>query len=292
MTFTARLKVVVVSGVAVSDRIPSTGLRLPSSGGSGTGSGGTSITGSTCLSKHGLTQQWGLQRAHRWGSRTLREIKKIPGGRPVSWVLESLSTLGNPVMDPDTAPDSWELEEDTEAPSAAAELPTAFAALNVNAKPFVPNPNAPVFVPTFLQASPAEMPASGGRWSGWNLAQVVSMLANAAKLACAQPRQGFCSQQVDSFVFQRYNDAFIMQTGSKVTSETCRCWSHKSSWKFDDVSCLSKGPQDPVTYMEVTETVGMYTSCMFSFWLLSWLSDSLLPHHRCCLRLRCNMLLL
>ncbi|TWW81542.1 Eukaryotic peptide chain release factor GTP-binding subunit ERF3A [Takifugu flavidus] len=65
-------------------------------------------------------------------------------------------------MDPDTAPDSWELEEDTEAPSAAAELPTAFAALNVNAKPFVPNPNAPVFVPTFLQASSAEMPASGG----------------------------------------------------------------------------------------------------------------------------------
>lgn len=78
-------------------------------------------------------------------------------------VLESLSTLGKPVMDPDTAPDSWELEEDTEAPSAAAELPTAFAALNVNAKPFVPNPNAPVFVPTFLQASSAEMPASGGR---------------------------------------------------------------------------------------------------------------------------------
>lgn len=67
-------------------------------------------------------------------------------------------------MDPDTAPDSWELEEDAEAPSAAAELQTAFAALNVNAKPFVPNPNAPVFVPTLLQASAVEMPASDGKW--------------------------------------------------------------------------------------------------------------------------------
>lgn len=43
MTFTARLQVLVVSGVAVSDRIPSKGLRLPSSGGSGTGSGGTPL---------------------------------------------------------------------------------------------------------------------------------------------------------------------------------------------------------------------------------------------------------
>lgn len=64
----------------------------------------------------------------------------------------------------DTAPDSWELEEDAEAPAAAAGLPTAFAALNVNAKPFVPNVNAPVFVPSFLQADTVEMPASDGRW--------------------------------------------------------------------------------------------------------------------------------
>lgn len=62
----------------------------------------------------------------------------------------------------DTAPDSWELEEDGEAPAPAAELPTAFAGLNVNAKPFVPNVNAPEFVPSFLQASAAEMPASDG----------------------------------------------------------------------------------------------------------------------------------
>ncbi|KAK5880901.1 hypothetical protein CesoFtcFv8_021762 [Champsocephalus esox] len=64
-------------------------------------------------------------------------------------------------MDPrDTAPDSWELEEeDAEALAVAADLQASFAALNVNAKPFVPNVNAAVFVPSFFQASPAETPA-------------------------------------------------------------------------------------------------------------------------------------
>uniref|UniRef100_A0A1A8PPZ0 Tr-type G domain-containing protein n=1 Tax=Nothobranchius rachovii TaxID=451742 RepID=A0A1A8PPZ0_9TELE len=66
-------------------------------------------------------------------------------------------------MDPrDTAPDSWEQEEDAEAPAPAADLPAAFASLNVNAKPFVPNVNAPVFVPSFLQASPGETPSPDG----------------------------------------------------------------------------------------------------------------------------------
>lgn len=66
-------------------------------------------------------------------------------------------------MDPrDSAPDSWELEEDAEAPAAAAGLPTAFEALNVNAKPFVPNVNAPVFVPGFFQYSAAQAPAAHG----------------------------------------------------------------------------------------------------------------------------------
>lgn len=77
-------------------------------------------------------------------------------------------------MEPrDTAPDSWELEEeeDAEAPAvAAAGLPGAFAALNVNAKPFVPNVNAPVFVPSFLQAGGAEADAPGGKcWPGQEL---------------------------------------------------------------------------------------------------------------------------
>ncbi|XP_062269922.1 eukaryotic peptide chain release factor GTP-binding subunit ERF3A isoform X1 [Platichthys flesus] len=68
-------------------------------------------------------------------------------------------------MDPrDTAPDSWELEEDAEAPAAAAaaELPGALAALNVNARPFVPNVNAAVFVPTFLHSGGAELPLADG----------------------------------------------------------------------------------------------------------------------------------
>lgn len=82
--------------------------------------------------------------------------------------MRSSSTLEIGAMDPtDTAPDSWELEEDAEAPAAAAAaaegLPAAFAALNVNAKPFVPNVNAPVFVPSFLQSSTVEMSTPDGR---------------------------------------------------------------------------------------------------------------------------------
>ncbi|KAM6951332.1 eukaryotic peptide chain release factor GTP-binding subunit ERF3A isoform 2-T2 [Aplochiton taeniatus] len=61
----------------------------------------------------------------------------------------------------DTAPDSWELEEDAEAPAAAG-LQTAFANLNVNARPFVPNVNAVEFVPTFFQSSPTETTVSDG----------------------------------------------------------------------------------------------------------------------------------
>uniref|UniRef100_A0A8C7JNN0 G1 to S phase transition 1 n=1 Tax=Oncorhynchus kisutch TaxID=8019 RepID=A0A8C7JNN0_ONCKI len=50
-------------------------------------------------------------------------------------------------MDPrDAAPDSWEQEDDVEAP-VDGKLDSEFAALNVNAKPFVPNINAVEFVP-------------------------------------------------------------------------------------------------------------------------------------------------
>uniref|UniRef100_A0A8C9RF14 G1 to S phase transition 1 n=1 Tax=Scleropages formosus TaxID=113540 RepID=A0A8C9RF14_SCLFO len=55
----------------------------------------------------------------------------------------------------DTAPDSWEQEDDVEAP-ADAQLQSAFTALNVNAKPFVPNVNAPEFVPAFFQRGSSE----------------------------------------------------------------------------------------------------------------------------------------
>uniref|UniRef100_A0A3Q2FQ84 G1 to S phase transition 1, like n=1 Tax=Cyprinodon variegatus TaxID=28743 RepID=A0A3Q2FQ84_CYPVA len=48
-------------------------------------------------------------------------------------------------MDPrDTAPDSWEQEDEA---AADGRLEAAFTALNVNAKPFVPNVNAAEFVP-------------------------------------------------------------------------------------------------------------------------------------------------
>uniref|UniRef100_A0A8C5B6V9 G1 to S phase transition 1 n=1 Tax=Gadus morhua TaxID=8049 RepID=A0A8C5B6V9_GADMO len=74
---------------------------------------------------------------------------------------------GHSTMDHrDTAPDSWELEEDAEAPTTAAGLSAAIAALNVNAKPFVPNINAAVFVPSFFQSTAVESPpVSDGRFT-------------------------------------------------------------------------------------------------------------------------------
>nr|XP_057917564.1 eukaryotic peptide chain release factor GTP-binding subunit ERF3A [Doryrhamphus excisus] len=85
-------------------------------------------------------------------------------------------------MDPkDTAPDSWELEEDAEAPATASDLPGAFAALNVNAKPFVPNVNAAVFVPSFLQTTtPETLPSDGAPDSvgSMEVAETVAPLEN------------------------------------------------------------------------------------------------------------------
>lgn len=67
-------------------------------------------------------------------------------------------------MDPrDTAPDSWEQEDDGEAP-VDVQL-SAFACLNVNAKPFVPNINAAEFVPSFGPKEPTENPDSGGKFA-------------------------------------------------------------------------------------------------------------------------------
>uniref|UniRef100_A0A8C8CTA8 Tr-type G domain-containing protein n=1 Tax=Oncorhynchus tshawytscha TaxID=74940 RepID=A0A8C8CTA8_ONCTS len=62
----------------------------------------------------------------------------------------------------DAAPDSWEQEDDVEAP-VDGKLDSEFAALNVNAKPFVPNINAVEFVPSFFQKGPSEDPDSAGR---------------------------------------------------------------------------------------------------------------------------------
>uniref|UniRef100_A0A4W5JEE7 G1 to S phase transition 1 n=1 Tax=Hucho hucho TaxID=62062 RepID=A0A4W5JEE7_9TELE len=81
----------------------------------------------------------------------------VPGVAP-----SSCPPSANCAMDPrDTAPDSWEQEEDVKARDAAG-LHSALAALNVNAKPFIPNVDAAVFVPTFLQSSPTEIPNSDG----------------------------------------------------------------------------------------------------------------------------------
>ncbi|MEE6497574.1 hypothetical protein FKM82_002774 [Ascaphus truei] len=56
-------------------------------------------------------------------------------------------------MDPsDSAPDSWE-QADTDTPEA--QLEASLALLNVNAKPFVPNVHAAVFVPSFLKSNAA-----------------------------------------------------------------------------------------------------------------------------------------
>uniref|UniRef100_A0AAR2L5Z6 G1 to S phase transition 1, like n=1 Tax=Pygocentrus nattereri TaxID=42514 RepID=A0AAR2L5Z6_PYGNA len=70
-------------------------------------------------------------------------------------------------MDPstDAVLDSWEQEEDGEAPAPESRLSDAFTGLNVNAKPFIPNVNAAEFVPGFLQKTPAETAASPGEGS-------------------------------------------------------------------------------------------------------------------------------
>uniref|UniRef100_A0A673WFY9 G1 to S phase transition 1 n=1 Tax=Salmo trutta TaxID=8032 RepID=A0A673WFY9_SALTR len=104
-------------------------------------------------------------------------------------------------MDPrDTAPDSWEQEEDAEA-RAAAGLQSALAALNVNAKPFVPNVNAAVFVPTFFQSSPTEIPISDGHgrlhgggsimlWVCLSLASFFRIKINVIELSAAPVENG------------------------------------------------------------------------------------------------------
>lgn len=91
--------------------------------------------------------------------------------------LSKLATVTRPAMDSrDTAPDSWEQEDEVEAPSDA-QLQSAFTALNVNAKPFVPNINAPEFVPAFFQRGPSEDPEAGGK--------MTAGISGKSALACA-----------------------------------------------------------------------------------------------------------
>lgn len=64
----------------------------------------------------------------------------------------------------DTAPDSWEQEDDVEA-TIDGQLDSAFTTLNVNAKPFVPNVNAAEFVPSFGTKTHLENPDSAGEFT-------------------------------------------------------------------------------------------------------------------------------
>ncbi|MEJ1589465.1 PABP-interacting PAM2 motif-containing protein, partial [Escherichia coli] len=61
----------------------------------------------------------------------------------------------------DTAPDSWDQEDDGEA-QVDVQLSKALTSLNVDAKPFVPNVHAAVFVPSFQQKGSAETVESAG----------------------------------------------------------------------------------------------------------------------------------
>ncbi len=64
----------------------------------------------------------------------------------------------------DTAPDSWDQEDDGEA-HVDEQLSKAFnAALNADAKPFVPNIHAAEFVPCFRQKSSTETVESAGEF--------------------------------------------------------------------------------------------------------------------------------
>nr|XP_055048510.1 G1 to S phase transition 1, like [Misgurnus anguillicaudatus] len=69
----------------------------------------------------------------------------------------------------DTAPDSWDQEDDGEA-QVDVQLSNAFSAhLNVDAKPFVPNVHAAEFIPSFLQKDSAETEESVGPNTDANL---------------------------------------------------------------------------------------------------------------------------
>lgn len=67
----------------------------------------------------------------------------------------------------DTAPDSWDQEDDGEAP-LDVQLSNALAnTLNVDAKPFVPNVHAAEFVPLFLHKDSADTVEPSGEFAGY-----------------------------------------------------------------------------------------------------------------------------
>lgn len=64
----------------------------------------------------------------------------------------------------DTAPDSWDQEDDSEAQVDVQLSKAVNTSLNVDAKPFVPNVHAAEFVPSLRQKGSAETVESAGEF--------------------------------------------------------------------------------------------------------------------------------
>lgn len=68
-------------------------------------------------------------------------------------------------MDPiDTAPDSWDQEDDGEAQVDVQLSKALSTTLNVDAKPFVPNVHAAEFIPSFRPKGSSETVESAGEF--------------------------------------------------------------------------------------------------------------------------------
>uniref|UniRef100_A0A672ZKK6 Eukaryotic peptide chain release factor GTP-binding subunit ERF3A-like n=1 Tax=Sphaeramia orbicularis TaxID=375764 RepID=A0A672ZKK6_9TELE len=110
-------------------------------------------------------------------------------------------------MDPrDTAPDSWEQEDDVEA-TIDGQLEPAFTTLNVNAKPFVPNVNAAEFVPAFAMKAHSENldanhNTSNGIWHLWSVYIVCdpfdSLLCVLHMNNCSRVKSKLCVPSADA----------------------------------------------------------------------------------------------
>lgn len=83
----------------------------------------------------------------------------------------------------DTAPDSWDQEDDGEA-QVDVQLSNALSTtLNVDAKPFVPNVHAAEFIPTFLPKGSTETVESAGEFPVFS--RLLTALAVSLTHACS-----------------------------------------------------------------------------------------------------------
>ena len=74
------------------------------------------------------------------------------------------------------APDSWESIDNSENDASVTK---SFTGLNVSAKPFVPNVNAAVFVPSFARSQPAPPQTVAG-----NFLQIITIFSYFDVLRC------------------------------------------------------------------------------------------------------------